>query len=198
MQILHPFVGSVRQYLGQLADPGHCRPTQCPQCQAKDPLIAHGFYLRTISDAAYDGEIRVRRYLCEACNRTVSLLPEFALPYLRSSVNVIALWLLARFLPTSPPAPPTPPPPMPYQRGQFWLRRFRAQAEALCVALAAMSAPAAAPGFGHRALAMLQSIGWIPAHRFLFADLREHLLGWPPSLAPDGRRAALGPIPAPA
>jgi hypothetical protein len=26
---------------------------------------------------------------------------------------------------------------------------------------------------------MLQSIGWVAAHRFLFADLRFHLLGWP-------------------
>ena len=197
MQILHPFAGSVQQYLGQLADPSHCRPTQCPQCQAKDPLTAHGFYLRTIIDAAFDGEIRVRRYLCEACRRTVSLLPEFALPYLRSSVTVIALCLLARFLPSLPPASPTPPPPMPYQRGQFWLRRFGAQATALCVALAALTKPAAAPDFNHRALAMLQSIGWIPAHRFLFAGLRAHLLGWPPSLAPAGHRVALGPTPAP-
>ena len=31
--------------------------------------------------------IRVRRYLCQACQRTVSLLPEFALPYLRFSVD---------------------------------------------------------------------------------------------------------------
>jgi hypothetical protein len=37
---------------------------------------------------------------------------------------------------------------------------------------------------------MLQSPGWIPAHRFLFAGVREHLLGWPRSLLPDGRRAA--------
>ena len=198
MQILHPFAGSVQQYLGQLADPGHCRPTQCPQCQAKDPLTAHGFYFRTIIDAAFDGEIRVRRYLCEACRRTVSLLPEFALPYLRSSVTVIALWLLARLLPASPPPPTPPSPPMPYQRGQFWLRRFRAQAEALCVALAALATPTTAPGFGQRALTMLQAIGWIPAHRFLLADLRAHLLGWPPSLTPDGRRRTLGPTPAPA
>lgn len=127
----------------------------------------------------------VRRFLCEACRRTVSLLPEFALPYLRSSVTMIALWLLARLLPAS--LPPAPPPPMPYQRGQFWLRRWRAQAEALCVALAARTTPIAAADFSQRALAMLQSIGWTTAHRFLFADLRAHLLGWPPSLAPDGR-----------
>jgi hypothetical protein len=29
-------------------------------------------------DIAFDGTIRVRRYLCHCCKRTVSLLPEFA------------------------------------------------------------------------------------------------------------------------
>jgi len=82
MQILHPFTGSVQQYLGQLADPDQHRPDHCPQCRAKHPLTAHGFYTRTIVDAAFDGLIRVRRYLCETCRRTVSLLPQFALPLL--------------------------------------------------------------------------------------------------------------------
>jgi hypothetical protein len=45
---------------------------------------------------------------------------------------------------------------------------------------------------------MLQSIGWIAAHRFLFTDLRVHLLGWPEFLAPDGRAATLRPAPPPA
>ena len=85
---------------------------------------------------------------------------------------------------------------MPYQRGQFWLRRFRRQAESLCAALAALTAPA--PNFVQRALAMLSTAGWTPAHRFLFVDLRQHLLGWPPSLAPDGRRLTLPAVPAPA
>lgn len=199
MQILHPCAGSVRQYLDQLDDPDRHRPAGCPQCQAKDPLTAHGFYSRTIIDGAYDGAIRVRRYLCEACRRTVSLLPEFALPHLRSSLAVIAWWLVVHLLPASTPPAPTPaPPPMPYQRGQFWLRRFRAQAASLCVALAAVTKPANAPGFVERALAMLTATGWAGAHRFLFADLRQHLLGWPPSLAPDGRRLTLPAAPAPA
>jgi hypothetical protein len=127
----------------------------------------------------------------------VSLLPEFALPYLRSSVTVIALFLVARLLQAKTLAAALPPS-SPHQRGQFWLRRFRAQAEALCVALAALTKPAPAPGFVQRALAMLESSGWIPAHRFLFASVRQHLLGWPSSLVPDGRRAALVPAPAPA
>jgi len=192
MQILHPFAGSVQQYLDQLADFERHRPAHCPQCQAKQPLTAHGFYTRTLVDAAFDDSIRVRRYLCEVCKRTVSLLPEFALPYLRSSITAIALFLVARLREAKTLAAALPPA-APYQRGQFWVRRFRAQAAALCAALAALTKPAPAPDFVHRALAMLESIGWICSHRFLFAGVREHLLGWPPSLAPDGRRAALAP-----
>ena len=79
MQILHPFAGSLQQYIERLADPDCYRPGHCPQCHAKQPLTAHGFYTRTLIDAAFDGVIRVRRYLCQACRRTVSLLPEFIL-----------------------------------------------------------------------------------------------------------------------
>jgi len=200
MQILHPFAGSVQQYTEQLANPDSHRPAQCPQCQTKRPLIAHGFYTRTLIDTAFDGIIRVRRYLCQACQRTVSLLPEFVLPYVRSSLTVIALFLIARLLrgQTLHCAARTVPPPMPYQRGQFWIRRFRRQAETLCAALAALTQPSHAPDFVHRALAMLESTGWIAAHRFLFAGLRCHLLGWPRGLAPDGRRAAVSSAAAPA
>lgn len=197
MQILHPFAGSVQQYNEQLSNPDAHRPGSCPQCQHKRPLSAHGFYTRTLMDTAFDGVIRVRRYLCHACQRTVSLLPEFVLPYLRSSLTVIALFLIARLL-LAQTLKAAAPPPLSYQRGQFWMRRFRAQAEALCAALAALTQPTPAPDFVQRALAMLQSIGWIAAHRFLFAAVRCHLLGWPRGLAPDGRRAAFSSAGAPA
>jgi transposase-like protein len=200
MQILHRFAGSVQQYIEQLADPDCYRPDHCPQCHTKHPLIAHGFYTRTIIDIAFDGVIAVRRYLCQACKRTVSLLPEFALPYLRSSLMVIALFLIARLLhgQTLQSTAASATPPMPYQRGQFWVRRFRTQAVALCATLAALTQPAPAPDFVHRALTMLDSTGWIAAHRFLFAGVRCHLLGWPRGLAPDGRRAAFSSAGAPA
>jgi len=197
MQILHPTTGAVQRYIEQLSDPNSYRPNHCPLCQAKHPLTAHGFYLRTIFDSDFDGAIRVRRYLCQTCRRTVSLLPEFALPYLRSSVAVIALFLVTRLLQAKP-LKAALPAGVPYQRGQFWLRRFRSHAQALCASLAGRTAPPPAPNFVQRALAMLETTGWISAHRFLFAQLREHLLGWPSSLAPDGRRAAFRAVPAPA
>jgi hypothetical protein len=56
----------------------------------------------------------------------------------------------------------------------------------------------AARTFVSRALQMLEATGWIAAHRFLLADLRFHLLGWPAFLAPDGRCAALRPAVPPA
>ena len=79
MQILHPFAGSITQYAEEISDPDRYRPGHCPQCEAKQPLTGHGFYCRTLVDLAFDGVIRVRRYLCRICKRTVSLLPEFAL-----------------------------------------------------------------------------------------------------------------------
>ena len=196
MQILHPFAGSIQQYSETITDPGHYRPDHCPQCEAKHPLTGHGFYRRTIVGVAFDGVIRIRRYLCRACRRTVSLLPEFALPWLRFSIPLIALFLVARLLKgltLAAAAREAGQSGMPYQRGQFWIRRFQKQAPALGVSLASLTVPPAAADFVSRSLGMLESVGWIAAHRFLFSQLRAHLLGWPHSLAAQGRRTALRP-----
>ena len=202
MQILHPFSGSIAKYSEEIVDPDRHRPDHCPQCEAKAPLRGHGFYRRTLVQIGFDGIVRVRRYLCRSCKRTVSLLPEFALPYLRFGISLISLFLVARLLKgqtLQASAAAAGQPRMPYQRGQFWVRRFRHQAEALCLALAALISTPPAASFVSRALQMFESLGWIRSHRFLLAQLRVHLLGWPPFLAPHGRRTTLGSAsPAPA
>jgi transposase-like protein len=140
MQMLHRFAGSIQQYLEQIADPDTFRPDHCPLCRALSCLTAWGFYRRSLVDIEFDGIIPVRRYRCEFCRRTTSLLPEFALPYLRFSIPVISLFLVARLLEgrtLKAAAATASQPAMPYQRGQFWIRRFRAQATALCAALVA-------------------------------------------------------------
>jgi hypothetical protein len=186
MQMLHPHSGSIQQYTEQIEDPDRGRPSHCPQCPAKDPLTAHGFYSRTIVDEAFDGLIRIRRYLCLACLRTVSLLPEWALPFMRFSIPVIAGTVKARLMENR--AWKVAVPAAPYQRGQHWVRRFTKQAGPLSAALTALTAMSDASTFVSRALRMLEKIGWKRAHRFLFSDLRMHLLGWGPTLAPHGRR----------
>ena len=99
MQILHPFAGSVQQYTEQLADPDRYRPDHCPQCQAKHPLTAHGFYTRTLIDTAFDGVIRVRRYLCRClpAHRVAAARVRLALPAQQSDGD--------RAVPRRPPAP---------------------------------------------------------------------------------------------
>lgn len=197
MQILHPFAGGIQRYFEEISDPGRHRPDRCPQCEAKQPLTGHGFYRRTLVDLAFDGVIRVRRYLCRVCKRTVSLLPDFALPWLRFSITIVSLFLVARLLENRTLAAAALAAglmSMPYQRGQFWIRRFQKQAPVLGVSLAPLADSPPAADFVVRALSMLESIGWIVAHRFLFAQLRVHLLGWPGFLAPHGRRATLAGV----
>lgn len=196
MQMLHPFRGSIQQYEQELFDPDRYRPDHCPLCHTRDPLRAHGFYCRTWVDVTYDGSIRVRRYLCLLCKRTVSLLPEFVLPYLRFSIQVIGLFLVSRLLhkrTLGGAANAASQPNMAYQRGQFWIRRFHQQATALCAALPSLTTVVPARDVLHRALQMLEAVGWIAAHRFLFGVVRIHLLGWPRFLVPYGCRFKLLP-----
>ncbi len=187
--MLHPHRGSIQQYKEQIEDPGRGRPSSCPQCRAKERLTAHGFYSRTIVSETFDGLIRIRRYLCQACLRTVSLLPEWALPFMRFSIPVIAKTVKVRLMEKG--VWKVAAPGSPYQRGQHWVRRFAKQVEPLSAALTALTAASTAANFVSRALGMLEKIGWMVAHRFLFSELRMHLLGWGPTLAPHGLRITI-------
>lgn len=195
MQILLRTLGSIQQYLRVIRESSAAdryRLEGCPLCQARTPLWAHGFYYRTVVHVKLDQSIPIRRYLCRLCRRTVSLLPDFVLPYLRHSILIVSLFLVSRLLAgrsLEEAGKQSFQPGMPYQRGQFWVRRFRQQAEGLCAALASLTAAVTAPDFVTRALRMLQAMGWTPSHRFLFGQLRLHLLGWPRFLIPSG-----GPI----
>jgi hypothetical protein len=121
-------------------------------------------------------------------------LPEFALPYLRFTIMVIGVFLKARLVmgqTLQAAAETAGQVRMPYQRGQPWVRRFQAQAESLCGALAALVRPIVAGDFVKKAIQMLEETSWVGAHRFLFDHLRQHLLGWPEFLAPAGVPVAI-------
>jgi hypothetical protein len=158
-------------------------------------MDSHGFYRRTVEDEGWNGAIRVRRYLCNACKRTVSLLPDFVLPYWRFTILVMRLFLMARLKERqtlAAAAQAAHQAAMPYQRGQHWAWRFVRQAPAVAAALAALTRPVEAADFTARAIAMLEQAGWNAAHRFLFSQLRMHLMGWPECLTPAGIRSQSG------
>ena len=188
--MLHPFGGSIQQYIEECSEESYrYRPSSCPQCDSVQRLAPHGFYSRTVVDVDLEWVIRVRRYLCRACRRTVSLLPEFVLPYLRFSTRLIGMFLKARLSgkqTLKAAAQAAHQAKMPYERGQYWVRRFIRQAESVSAALAGLTQPIVAPDFVSLAIGMLEQTGWVAAHRFLFPQLRLHLLGWPGFLAPAG------------
>lgn len=189
MQMLHPFLGSIQQYMEQCEGSDRYRPASCPQCDSKQRMATHGFYRRSVVDVELECVIRVRRYLCRGCRRTVSLLPEFVLPYLRFTIGMMGLFLKARLAEGQTlraAAEAAKEKDAPYQRGQSWVRRFIGQAEKVSAALAGLVEPAAAPDFVSKAMCMLEETGWVEGHRFLFERLRVHLLGWPRFLAPSG------------
>jgi len=62
--------------------------TLCPQCMG-DLLRKHGFYKRYLILLYFIGTIFIRRYICDACGKTVSLLPSFAHPGRTYGINFI-------------------------------------------------------------------------------------------------------------
>ena len=177
MQTLHRFAGSVQQYIEQLTDPDCYRPGCCPQCHTKRPLTAHGFYTRTIIDTLSLASFPVRcHYFRCACKRTAPAAG-VVLPYLRSIGGDRAVFIarlfhgqtLQRRHRAAPDALPA--------RPVLGFAAFARRPSALCATLGCPDQPISDFFAIHRALAMLESTGWIAAHRFLFAGVRYHLLG---------------------
>lgn len=62
--------------------------TLCPHCH-KQHLHRHGFYHRYLIAKGFEGFIRIRRYICRICGRTVSILPWFCHPRRTYSMEFI-------------------------------------------------------------------------------------------------------------
>ena len=66
----------------------------CPCCHAKNKLIKYGKYERNISilvdDNVENYRVSVQRVICNSCNHTHSLLPNFIVPYKIMSLFSIA------------------------------------------------------------------------------------------------------------
>jgi len=70
----------------------------CPICNDQVNLIKNGFYHRNVIDK--DNLVyclAIRRFVCPHCGKTVSLLPDFLMPYFQSSVLRITT-LVSQFL----------------------------------------------------------------------------------------------------
>ena len=66
-------------------------PTRCPykDCHMPVKLKKHGYYRRYLILRGFEGYIRIRRYRCPVCGRTVSMLPSFCVPGFQYGADVI-------------------------------------------------------------------------------------------------------------
>ncbi len=73
------------------------RPTVCPGCQVEGRLIGHGGYWRHPLDPTRRFRIKIKRWFCCGCRRTLSLLPSFLLRFRWYLLAVIQTVVVARF-----------------------------------------------------------------------------------------------------
>ena len=69
-------------------------PKKCPfgDCGANLEMKKNGYYIRMLITFTFSGHIRIRRYKCPKCGRTLSMLPSFCVAGMSYGVDfVIAL-----------------------------------------------------------------------------------------------------------
>ena len=89
--------GSLVEYLDHFWQLDFPRPEVCPYCHAANVFIGHGFYPRKPFSTTKAYRVRIKRWLCKACRRTLSLLPSFLLRYRHYLLEVIQSVVVARF-----------------------------------------------------------------------------------------------------
>ena len=97
MVIVTDFGADVQSYLMQSEAQNFPRPAVCPHCQASDTLTGHGFYPRQPTDGAHDYRIQIKRWCCNVCHLTSSLLPSFLLRFRHYLLSVVQAVVVARF-----------------------------------------------------------------------------------------------------
>jgi hypothetical protein len=89
MSILADFGCNEQEYIDQEKHKGSACPEGWPWCGGQDCLIGHGTYQRKAKDEQRVYWIRVKRWFCKNCHRTLSILPNFLFPYRQYLVRVI-------------------------------------------------------------------------------------------------------------
>lgn len=97
MVIVTEFGCNVQAYLDDFEHVHFHRPKVCLHCQAVGLFIGHGYYVRKPLDRWKTYLIRIKRWLCKGCRRTISLLPSFLLSYRHYVLEEIQSVVVARF-----------------------------------------------------------------------------------------------------
>lgn len=66
------------------------RPERCWNCKNEQCYWSNGSYWRWVEESGKSNKIKISRFECKYCGKTVSILPFFVVPYYRYTIKVIA------------------------------------------------------------------------------------------------------------
>ncbi|SES71539.1 DUF6431 domain-containing protein [Anaerobranca gottschalkii] len=89
MQYIHDFKISIKTYCENNIHNDYPEFNICPMCKAHVNLEKKGFYKRYAITLHNIYQIKIRRYYCPCCKKTLSILPSFLLPRYQYSLEVI-------------------------------------------------------------------------------------------------------------
>jgi hypothetical protein len=97
MVIVTEFGCAVQAYVDGFCQLVFPRPEACPHCHTLDVLIGHGFYHRKALEPTQTYAVRVKRWYCNACHGTTSLLPSFLFSFRHYLVVTVQQVVVARY-----------------------------------------------------------------------------------------------------
>ena len=97
MPIILDFGRAVQDYIAHFDQLSFPRPECCPACGTPHVCIGHGFYWRKPKDQFQVYRIRIKRWFCTACRKTLSVLPSFLLRFRHYLLVVIQQVIVTHF-----------------------------------------------------------------------------------------------------
>jgi hypothetical protein len=95
MSILADYGCDEQTYIDQAEHRESACPPGCLLCGENGCLIGHGYYLRKVKGENQAYFIWIKRWLCKICRRTLSVIPNFLLPYRHYLVRVVQMVVAA-------------------------------------------------------------------------------------------------------
>ena len=96
MSIVFAYPGGVKQYQAECGTVCPYQPESCPECGRQGRLVKHGVYWRKPRDGERVYRVAIHRWRCQACKRTVSVLPDFLLRFRWYLLDVVSEVVVAR------------------------------------------------------------------------------------------------------
>ena len=97
MSILADYGYDKQPYIDMAKHKESARHPGCLLCGSNGCLIGHGYYRRKAKGADQAYFIWIKRWFCKNCHRTLSMIPNFLLPYRHYLVQVVQAVVAASF-----------------------------------------------------------------------------------------------------